>query len=168
MFSLSLSLSLVGLLHGDMSQGDRDKVITTFKKKEFPILVATDVAGEPVTWSVTWPITQFPIFLSPSHSQRSRYPIHKDCYKLWCSQEHWHSCSSYRSYWSGGREGNSFYASDSKRCPICWAAGQKFGKLVYYHRSGNFRVKKFSYDNFLCKKIFVGTTPYCISVNSER
>ena len=45
-FSLSLSLSLVGLLHGDMSQGDRDKVITTFKKKEFPILVATDVAGE--------------------------------------------------------------------------------------------------------------------------
>ena len=44
-FSLSLSLS-VGLLHGDMSQGDRDKVITTFKKKEFPILVATDVAGE--------------------------------------------------------------------------------------------------------------------------
>ena len=45
-FILSLSLSLVGLLHGDMSQGDRDKVITTFKKKEFPILVATDVAGE--------------------------------------------------------------------------------------------------------------------------
>ena len=37
---------LVGLLHGDMSQGDRDKVITTFKKKEFPILVATDVAGK--------------------------------------------------------------------------------------------------------------------------
>ena len=32
-----------------MSQGDRDKVITTFKKKEFPILVATDVAGE-ITW----------------------------------------------------------------------------------------------------------------------
>ena len=44
--SLSLSLSPVGLLHGDMSQGDRDKVITTFKKKEFPILVATDVAGK--------------------------------------------------------------------------------------------------------------------------
>ena len=36
----------VGLLHGDMSQGDRDTIITNFKKKEFPILVATDVAGE--------------------------------------------------------------------------------------------------------------------------
>lgn len=35
----------VGLLHGDMSQGDRDQVIMAFKKKEFPTLVATDVAG---------------------------------------------------------------------------------------------------------------------------
>ena len=35
----------VGLLHGDMAQGDRDKVIGDFKKKQFPILVATDVAG---------------------------------------------------------------------------------------------------------------------------
>jgi ATP-dependent RNA helicase DDX42 len=39
-------LVLVGLLHGDMTQGDRDSVITAFKKKEFPTLVATDVAGE--------------------------------------------------------------------------------------------------------------------------
>ena len=36
----------VGLLHGDMSQGDRDQVIMAFKKKEFPTLVASDVAGE--------------------------------------------------------------------------------------------------------------------------
>lgn len=36
---------LVGLLHGDMSQGDRDSVIGKFKRKEFPTLVATDVAG---------------------------------------------------------------------------------------------------------------------------
>ena len=36
----------VGLLHGDMTQGDRDKVITAFKKKDFPTLVATDVAGK--------------------------------------------------------------------------------------------------------------------------
>ena len=28
-----------------------------------------------------------------------------------------------------------------------------------YRRSGNFRVKKLSYDKFSCKKIFVGTTP---------
>ena len=35
-----------------------------------------------------------------------------------------------------------------------------------YSRSGNFRVKKLSYDKFSCKEIFVGTTPYRISVNS--
>ena len=36
----------VGLLHGDMSQVERNEVISSFKKKEMPILVATDVAGE--------------------------------------------------------------------------------------------------------------------------
>lgn len=29
-----------------MSQGERDEVITNFKKKAFPVLVATDVAGK--------------------------------------------------------------------------------------------------------------------------
>ena len=38
-------LILAGLLHGDMSQGSRNEIITKFKKKEFPVLVATDVAG---------------------------------------------------------------------------------------------------------------------------
>lgn len=33
------------LLHGDMDQADRNKVITKFKKKECDILVATDVAA---------------------------------------------------------------------------------------------------------------------------
>lgn len=37
---------VVGLLHGDMTQGDRDSVIGAFKKRDFPTLVATDVAGE--------------------------------------------------------------------------------------------------------------------------
>ena len=37
-----------------------------------------------------------------------------------------------------------------------------------YRRSGNFRVKKLLYDKFSCKKIFVGMTPYCISINSAR
>ena len=36
----------LGLLHGDMTQGNRDDVITAFRRKEFPILVATDVAGK--------------------------------------------------------------------------------------------------------------------------
>ena len=36
---------IVGLLHGDMSQIERNDVISKFKKKEIPILVATDVAG---------------------------------------------------------------------------------------------------------------------------
>ncbi|KAG0431152.1 hypothetical protein HPB47_022037 [Ixodes persulcatus] len=35
----------VALLHGDMDQNDRTKVIASFKKKDFPILVATDVAA---------------------------------------------------------------------------------------------------------------------------
>lgn len=34
------------LLHGDMDQSERNKVITAFKKQESKILVATDVAGE--------------------------------------------------------------------------------------------------------------------------
>ena len=33
------------LIHGDMDQFERNKVITSFKKKEVSILVATDVAG---------------------------------------------------------------------------------------------------------------------------
>ena len=33
------------LIHGDMDQADRNKTITAFKKKEAPILVATDVAA---------------------------------------------------------------------------------------------------------------------------
>lgn len=36
---------ILGLLHGDMDQNDRTKVIASFKRKEFPILVATDVAA---------------------------------------------------------------------------------------------------------------------------
>ncbi|KAJ8314337.1 hypothetical protein KUTeg_008898 [Tegillarca granosa] len=35
----------VGLLHGDMNQTERNDIITAFKKKEIPILVATDVAA---------------------------------------------------------------------------------------------------------------------------
>ena len=37
-----------------------------------------------------------------------------------------------------------------------------------YRRSGNFRIKKLSYDKFSCKEIFVGTTPYRVSVNSAH
>jgi superfamily II DNA/RNA helicase len=35
----------VGLLHGDINQNDRNKVINEFKKTDMPILVATDVAA---------------------------------------------------------------------------------------------------------------------------
>lgn len=37
---------IVGLLHGDINQAERNEIISAFKKKEFPILVATDVAGK--------------------------------------------------------------------------------------------------------------------------
>lgn len=36
----------LGLLHGDMDQSERNKVISDFKKGTFPVLVATDVAGK--------------------------------------------------------------------------------------------------------------------------
>ncbi len=36
----------LGLLHGDMSQFERNDIITSFKRQEFRILVATDVAGK--------------------------------------------------------------------------------------------------------------------------
>ena len=39
-------LCTVGLLHGDMAQDERNKVITEFKRRAVPILVATDVAGK--------------------------------------------------------------------------------------------------------------------------
>ena len=42
---LSVGCDLVGLLHGDMTQGNRDDVIAAFKQNKFPILIATDVAG---------------------------------------------------------------------------------------------------------------------------
>ncbi|XP_077170383.1 ATP-dependent RNA helicase DDX42 isoform X1 [Paroedura picta] len=35
----------LGLLHGDMDQSERNKVISDFKKGTFPVLVATDVAA---------------------------------------------------------------------------------------------------------------------------
>uniref|UniRef100_A0A8C1MYQ8 ATP-dependent RNA helicase DDX42 n=1 Tax=Cyprinus carpio TaxID=7962 RepID=A0A8C1MYQ8_CYPCA len=35
----------LGLLHGDMDQSERNKVIADFKKKNLPVLVATDVAA---------------------------------------------------------------------------------------------------------------------------
>lgn len=42
---LRVRTCLVGLLHGDMSQVERNEVITGFKHKSTPILAATDVAG---------------------------------------------------------------------------------------------------------------------------
>lgn len=35
----------VGCIHGDLAQTERNSVIQSFKKREFPILVATDVAA---------------------------------------------------------------------------------------------------------------------------
>ena len=43
--NLKLKEYEVLLLHGDMDQIERNKVITAFKKREVSILVATDVAG---------------------------------------------------------------------------------------------------------------------------
>ncbi|CAL1266623.1 unnamed protein product [Larinioides sclopetarius] len=43
--NLRLKEHEVALLHGDIDQNERSKVILSFKKKEVPILVATDVAA---------------------------------------------------------------------------------------------------------------------------
>lgn len=43
--NLTLKEYDVVLLHGDMDQADRNKVITKFKRKEVDIMVATDVAA---------------------------------------------------------------------------------------------------------------------------
>ncbi|XP_053308958.1 ATP-dependent RNA helicase DDX42 isoform X2 [Spea bombifrons] len=43
--NLRLEDHQLGLLHGDMDQSERNKVISDFKKKSIPILVATDVAA---------------------------------------------------------------------------------------------------------------------------
>lgn len=43
--NLKLKEYEVGLLHGDIDQNERSKVILAFKKKEVPMLVATDVAA---------------------------------------------------------------------------------------------------------------------------
>lgn len=40
------------LLHGDMDQAERNKVITKFKKQEVNIMVATDVAGKYIIYCV--------------------------------------------------------------------------------------------------------------------
>ncbi|OQV11881.1 ATP-dependent RNA helicase DDX42 [Hypsibius exemplaris] len=42
---LRLADHKIGLIHGDLHQTERDKVLHQFKKKEVPILVATDVAA---------------------------------------------------------------------------------------------------------------------------
>lgn len=44
--TLALKEYEVLLLHGDMDQAERNKVITQFKKQEVNIMVATDVAGK--------------------------------------------------------------------------------------------------------------------------
>ena len=36
-------------MHGDMNQVERNEVINAFRKKEYPILIATDVAGKNCT-----------------------------------------------------------------------------------------------------------------------
>nr|XP_033774047.1 ATP-dependent RNA helicase DDX42 isoform X2 [Geotrypetes seraphini] len=43
--NLKLEDHILGLLHGDMDQNERNKVISEFKKKTIPLLVATDVAA---------------------------------------------------------------------------------------------------------------------------
>ena len=42
---LFLTEPLFRCLHGDVFQSERNEIISAFKKQEFPVLVATDVAA---------------------------------------------------------------------------------------------------------------------------
>ena len=55
----------------------------------------------------------------------------------------------------------------STLCPVL-GHSQLGMSLELYRRSGNFRVKKLSYDKFSCKNFFVGTTFYHVNVNSAH
>ena len=46
MFYVTFLFILVGLIHGDFDQYERNDILKRFKNKEFLILVATDVAGK--------------------------------------------------------------------------------------------------------------------------
>ena len=52
------------LLHGDMDQFERNKVINAFKKQEIPILVATDVADEKQSSSIAMFVVTSPVVIN--------------------------------------------------------------------------------------------------------
>lgn len=73
----------LGLLHGDMDQSERNKVISDFKKKDIPVLVATDVAGKSMSFTITLVFNIFvllypvigPIVSSQADGMLPLYPI---------------------------------------------------------------------------------------------
>ena len=76
-----------------------------------------------------------------------------------------HVCSNR----AAGRRCQTSYRCKLCKTPLClYPCFEKYHTLLNYRRSGNFRVQKLSYDKFSCKNIFVGTTPYRISVNNFR
>jgi superfamily II DNA/RNA helicase len=70
-------------LHGDVFQNERNEIISAFKKQEFPILVATDVAARGldiphirnvVNFDVArWVVIVYGVIIIPPVLQRHRH-----------------------------------------------------------------------------------------------
>lgn len=141
----------LGLLHGDMDQSERNKVISDFKKKNLPILVATDVAGEynmlfvclsiqfSALYIKSWKtklmfqrvhlhLLTFSCFLflySPASSW-SGHPIHSHSGELRRGTRHRHAHAQDRSNWSCWREGCGSHSPHQQRHNICRWPREKF------------------------------------------
>lgn len=71
----------LGLLHGDMDQSERNKVISDFKKNNMPVLVATDVAGGSTANFPPLGLLSLIVLFS---SSRPGHPIHPHRHQLRC------------------------------------------------------------------------------------
>ena len=98
-------------------------------------------------------------------SRLEPYRRQRNCSPCWINEDHESSSSTVSLYAShlsvihyniAGSIGGT--RSLIPYCYILWLY------IVNYRRSGNFCVKKLSYDKLSCKEIFVGTTPYRIVI----
>lgn len=120
----------LGLLHGDMDQSERNKVISDFKKKNLPVLVATDVAGE---YEVT--TREAFCFLSVQmnfvclclRSSWSGHPVHSHSGKLRRGAGHRHAHSQDRSNGSCRGERRGLHPPHQQRHNFCWRPGAQLG-----------------------------------------
>lgn len=74
------------LLHGDMEQAERNKVITSFRKQEVPIMVATDVAGNALLFKIPC--------LRPTHNYSTIFLVRLLNYNIFVKKSENFDCSA--------------------------------------------------------------------------